>query len=97
MPKKKWQTYEEPLTTKVTTINGVHHCRLFSQGEFHDEMACKESQDIRLCFRDMLRWYDKLGCQPYSKMADAARHRGKNTEKPRGKVWLVRGLDSSKR
>lgn len=88
--------YEEPLTTKVTTINGKHHCRLFRLGKVHDEMVCKERQDIRLCFREMLRWYDKLGFEPYSKMADACRHRGKNTEKPRGKVWRMGDLKCSK-
>ena len=81
----------EPLTTKVTTINGRYHCRIMKGDVVHDESACELKEDVRLIIREMLRWYDKMGFSPYSKMADAARHRGKNYEKPKGKVW--RNLD----
>lgn len=82
--------YVEPLTTKVTNINGVYHCRLLRFEKVHTEMGCNHTVDIRICFREMLRWYDKLGYSPYSKMADAARHRGKNADKPVGRMWKVK-------
>lgn len=80
----------EELSTKVTNINGRHHCRLIKDGKVVDEMACKLKEDIGFCFRSMLRMYDK--CGGTSLMADASRHRRdaeggwKNTE-PLGKVW----------
>ena len=78
----------EPVEIKVTTINGNHHCRLFLNGKLHSEMVCKNKTDISYCVGDLLRWYDKLGF-PYSKMAKASRHRGKNWE-PSGKTWKVK-------
>lgn len=76
-----------PINIKVTTINGNHHCRLFLNGKLYSEMACKNKKDISYCIRELLRWYDKLGF-PYSKMASASRHRGKNLA-PSGKIWKV--------
>lgn len=75
----------ELLTTKVTTIDGKHHCRLIHKERgIIDEMACQLKEDIGFCCREMLRWYDK--CGGASKMADASRHRGKN-HIPKGKIW----------
>lgn len=72
------------LITKVTTINGLHHCRLVKDGKPVDEMACKLKEDIGYCIRYMLRMYDK--CGGTSSMADVSRHRGKNLT-AKGKVW----------
>lgn len=74
----------ECLTTKVTQIDGRYHCRLIQKGKVFSEMACRLKEDISFCFRYMLRMYDKCGGN--SKMADASRHRGKNTQ-PLGKIW----------
>lgn len=74
---------KEPLETKTTCINGIHHCRLIKDGVVIDEMACKEKEDVSFCFRYMFRMYDKTyGDSP---MADASRHRGKNHE-PKGVI-----------
>ena len=77
------------ITTKVTTIDGNHHCRLLKEGKVVSEMACKLKEDIGYCCRTMLRWYDKLGF-PYSRMADMSRHRDKNIGPPKGKVWKIK-------
>ena len=82
--------YRDPLITKVTNINGNFHCRLYRYDKVYSEMACKFKEDIRLCFHKMLRWYDKMGNSPYSKMADASRNRMKNYEKPAGKIWRIK-------
>ena len=76
---------KELLSTKVTYINGKYYCRLLKDGEVHSEMVCKHKEDVGLCLKEMLRWYDKCGF-PYSRMADASRHRGKNYEQPRGTI-----------
>jgi hypothetical protein len=66
--------YTEPLTVKVTKINKIYHCRLFRNGKLFDESKCEQKSDIGRTCRDMLRWYDKLGCEPYSQWADWSRH-----------------------
>jgi hypothetical protein len=70
--------YIEPLSIKVTKIGKKWHCRLFRLDKIHDETFCLEKSDIGRCCRDMLRWYDKMGWEPYSKWADWSRH---NNEK----------------
>ena len=79
----------EYLSTKVTTINNIYHCRLLKDGRALDEMACKLKEDIGYCIRYMLRIHNKLGGT--SSMADASRHRGKNIE-PKGKIWYSNQL-----
>jgi len=80
---------KEPLTSKVTTINGRYHCRLMDSGTVASEMACVLKQDIGYCMWYMLRMYDK--CGGMSPMADASRHRQKGDSyierKSVGKVW----------
>ena len=65
------------LATKVTKIGDWYHCRLYwNFGDGYrvvEEQACNLKSDIGVCFRDMLRWFDKLGGN--SKHADRARHR----------------------
>lgn len=80
----------EPLHTRVTRINGRWHVRLMRDHEVLDEMACQLQEDIGWCCYYMLRWYDKLGYQPHSPMADAARDRGKHKANPVGKVDFMR-------
>lgn len=75
---------KEPLTTKVTAINNIFHCRVYNGEKVIVEMACKIKQDIGYCFRYMLRMIDKCGSS--SNMADASRHRGRIQE-PVGKIW----------
>jgi len=75
---------EEYLSTKITTINGRHHCRLMEGDKVLDEMACELKQDIGYCIRYMLRIHDK--CGGTSQMADSSRHRGKNVS-AKGKIW----------
>ena len=72
------------LATKVTTINGRHHCRLLKGEKVLDEMACKLKEDIGYCIRYMMRMHDK--CGGTSLMADASRHRDKN-QTAKGKIW----------
>lgn len=80
----------EPLSTKVVSINDTHHCILMKEEKVYSEMACNCKEDIRLCFREMLRWYDKMGIGPSSKMAYSSRFRGKNCEPPKGKIWKIK-------
>lgn len=68
------QEYKEPLTIKVTKINKEWHCRLFRLGVLYDESSCQKKSDIGRCCRDMLRWYDKMSAEPYSRWADWSRH-----------------------
>jgi hypothetical protein len=68
------ENYIEPLSIKVTKIGKQYHCRLFRLDKIHDETFCLEKSDIGRCCRDMLRWYDKMGWEPYSKWADWSRH-----------------------
>ena len=79
------------LATKVTTINGRHHCRLLKAGKVLNEMACREKEDIGYCIRYMMRMHDK--CGGMSLMADNSRHRparkppGTVSYIPKGKIW----------
>ena len=74
------------ITTKVTLINNVYHCRVYDGDEVLDEMACKEKADIGFCMAEMLRWQNKLGSN--SNMADKARDRmTKKSTAPIGKIW----------
>lgn len=85
--------YKEPLAIRVTCINGRWHVRLYCENKLKEEMVCQVRADVRLVIRDLLRWHDKMGNSPYSKMADASRARNKNTERPQGKVW-TKSLES---
>jgi len=79
--------YTEPLAIRVTFINKHWHVRLYCEDKLREEMVCQVKADVRLAIRDLLRWWDKLGNSPYSKMADASRSRQKNYERPQGKIW----------
>lgn len=80
------------MEIKVTKINGRYHIRLFREGSLHDESAVQLRCDIGYACRDMLRWYDKMCYEPFSKMAISARHRGKN-HLLRGKLWPKHKLE----
>lgn len=86
---------KEPLYTKVTTINGVYHCRLMyvDTDEVLQEQACHDVYDIGYSIRDMLRWYCKMSFDPYSPMAEASRHRGKN-HRQHGKIDMIKNVCS---
>ncbi len=65
--------YIEPLSMKVTTINGWHHAQLSKDGKVIDEMRCDDKRDIKWICREMLRWFSKMGgC---SRWAESARNR----------------------
>ena len=83
------ETYTEPTyDTKTTNIAGYYHCRLFRDGKLVSEIRCSFKEDIGWCFREMLRWQDKLGF--ISKFASAARERQMETPNPKGKyIWIV--------
>ena len=97
-PKRKKETHEEEIFTKVTTINSRYHCRVIrtKDDEVLWEMACAEKQDISFCIRWMLRMYDK--CGGTSLMADNSRHRparkprGTVSYIPKGKIWYPNQL-----
>ena len=74
---------KEELSTKSTRIDNSWHCRLLREKEVLAEMSCEDKRDISYCFREMLRWYDKLGGS--SKMASASRHRQKGGH-PKGVI-----------
>jgi hypothetical protein len=76
---KKQNEYIEPLEIKVTKIGKRWNCRLFKLGKLFDESSCDLKSDIGRCCRDMLRWYDKMGNEPYSKWADWSRHNNKES------------------
>jgi len=78
--------YKEPLSIKTTFINKNWHVRLYCDDILKREMVCKEKIDIGNIIKYFLRWHDKLGNYPYSKMADASRTRNK-TIMFQGKVW----------
>lgn len=84
----------DEITTKMTTINGRHHCRILKDGIVEDEMACKLKEDIGYCFRYLLRMYDK--CGGTSIMADKSRHRGKNNS-AKGRIWYPSQISSRKK
>ena len=88
--------YVEPLYTTVTTINGRYHCRLMvvADGFILQEQACHDQRDIGFAMREMMRWHDKMSMNPFSKMADASRHRGKNF-KQHGKIDIIKNIGSS--
>ena len=75
--KKEIDNYIEPLSFKVTHINKNYHCRLFRNGELFDEAKCEKRSDIGRACREMLRWYDKLSCEPYSRWAEWSRFNNK--------------------
>ena len=84
----------EPLSTKLTFINGWYHCRLFNNGELYDELRCSHKSDVGFAFREMMRWYDK--CGGMSKWAYAARkrHNEDGNYTTRGtvqKIWKIEG------
>lgn len=87
--------YIEPLYTKVTNINGIYHCRLLRVNDDYvmQEQACHDIYDIGYAVRDMLRWHEKMSLEPFSKMADASRHRGKN-HKQYGKIEIIKNVSS---
>jgi hypothetical protein len=69
----KTDPYIEPLTTKLTRIGNWWHCQVFANGKLYDELRCDTKADIGWCFREIMRWYDKMGgC---SKWASSARKR----------------------
>lgn len=74
----------DALTTKVTKIENRWHCRLMKGDVVFDEMACYKQTDIGYCFKEMLRWYDKMGWTD-SPMASASRDRQK-LNSPEGKI-----------
>ena len=86
----------EELTTKVTKINNRWHCRLYNVESVFDEMACSDQRDIGYCMKEMLRWYDKLGFEPFSKMAIASRHRIKNNQNIHGKIYYKNDIQAGK-
>lgn len=83
---------KEPLSVKVTKIKDCWNCRLYRNGEIFDELRCKHKSDIRLCILYMLRWYDKLGVTPISKMAMSSRDRIAKQESQETKGSIERVL-----
>jgi len=73
------ENYIEPLSIKVTKIGKKWHCRLFKLKKLFDESTCEKKSDIGRCCRDMLRWYDKMGNEPFSRWADWSRHNNKES------------------
>lgn len=47
------------METKVTSINGWFHCRLFVNGKLFHEMACERRDDIGSLCRQMMYDADK--------------------------------------
>ena len=47
------------METKVTSINGWFHCRLYVNGELFHEMACERRDDIGSLCRQMMYDADK--------------------------------------
>ncbi len=84
----EYEEAPERLRVESTTINDMHHIRLYEDDKVIDEMVCEFKIDINYCRMTMLRWYDKMGGT--SKMASSARDRlkgGKYNSTPRGRVW----------
>ena len=86
----------EPLSIRVTTIDGRHHVRLLDnvKKRVADEMACREKQDIKYCAQYLLRMAHKCGVD--SNMADRSRHR-KPLPEPVGKIWYPSQIPVEKR
>ena len=57
----------------VRNINGVYHCRVFTNGILNQEAKCFSKRDIGYTCRSLLRWEDK--CGNISQFAGAARQR----------------------
>lgn len=76
---------ESTTEVKVQRINNNYHARLFVNGKFYDEMACKEKQDIGWICREMMRWADKDIVQ--NSHTSSARSRHNKDSKPIGKVY----------
>lgn len=57
----------------VRNINGVYHCRVFTNGVLNQEAKCFSKRDIGYTCRSLLRWEDK--CGNISRFASAARRR----------------------
>lgn len=82
--------YKEPLEIKTTAINKNWHVRLYCNGTPKKEVVCTKKIDMGSVIKQLLRWYDKLGNHPYSKMADASRNRNKTIGSLQGKVWEIK-------
>ena len=57
----------------VRNINGVYHCRVFTNGVLNQEARCFSKSDIGYTCRSLLRWEHK--CGNISRFAKAARRR----------------------
>ena len=57
----------------VRNINGVYHCRVFTNGSLNQEAKCYRKVDIGHTCRSLLRWEDK--CGNISEFASSARAR----------------------
>ena len=71
---------ETKTEIKVTRISNRWHARLLLNGEFYDEMSCKNRLDIGYICREMLRWVSKMGYN--SIHADSARRRHGSDRRP---------------
>jgi hypothetical protein len=84
----------EPLSTKMTFINGWYHCRLFNKGELHQELRCSDKRDVGYAFRYMMRWYDKMGGVSKWAMKARERHNEPQNQRTYGDVEYVRKIET---